>query len=97
MRRRVMRADGNHSEIVRALRRAGVSIADTHRVGTGFPDLVWGYRHVTGLLELKQPGAELEPHQRAWHEAWRGAPVLVARTPEDAINTILLAARVVQW
>ena len=88
-----MRADGNHHEIRRALEAVGISIADTHEVGSGFPDLVWGYRQVTGLLELKQPGAELEAHQREWHAAWRGAPVLVARTPEDAINTILRAVR----
>jgi hypothetical protein len=88
-----MRRDGNHTEIVRALRAAGISVQETHRVGSGFPDLVWGFRQVTGLLELKMPGAELEAHQSDWHAAWRGSPVLVARTPEEAVSVILRAVR----
>ena len=87
-----MRKDGNQGAIVRALELAGVSVQETHRVGSGFPDLVWGLRHVTGLLEIKLPGADLEPHQRDWHAAWRGSPVLVARSPEEAIGVILRAA-----
>jgi hypothetical protein len=89
-----MRADGNQAEIVAALRRIGVSVTETHRVGGGFPDLVVGYRGATGLLELKLPGRDLEPHQRDWHAAWRGAPVLVARTVEEAIAELTHAVRV---
>jgi hypothetical protein len=88
-----MRADGNQADIVAALKRIGASVADTHLVGSGFPDLVVGYRGATGLLELKLPGRDLEPHQRDWHAAWRGAPVLVARTVDEAIAELTHAAR----
>jgi hypothetical protein len=88
-----MRADGNQAEIVAALRRIGVSVLDTHLVGGGCPDLVVGYRCVTRLLELKQPGRDLEPHQREWHAAWRGSPVIVARTVEEAIDELTHASR----
>lgn len=88
-----MRRDGNQAEIVSALEKAGVSVQETHRVGSGFPDLVWGLRQVTGLLELKKPGAELEAHQFDYHAAWRGSPILVARTSEEAIHLIQRAAR----
>jgi hypothetical protein len=88
-----MRRDGNQTETVQLLRGVGISVQETHRVGSGFPDIAWGVRQVTGLLELKMPGAELEPHQREWHDAWRGSPVLVARSPEEALNLILRAAR----
>jgi len=91
-----MRKDGNQGAIVRALELAGVSVQETHRVGSGFPDLVWGLRQVTGLLELKMPGAELEQHQRDYHAAWRGSPILVARTPEEAIHLIQRAAGVIR-
>jgi hypothetical protein len=88
-----MRADGNQAEIVAALKRIGASVHDTHRVGDGFPDLVVGYRGATGLLELKLPGRDLEPHQGDWHAAWRGAPVLVARTVEEAIAELTYATK----
>ncbi len=88
-----MRRDGNHVEIVRDLRRVGISVQETHEVGSGFPDLVWGFMQVTGLLELKVPGAELEPHQRDFADAWRGAPILVARGSVEAIDVIQRAVR----
>jgi hypothetical protein len=88
-----MRADGNHAEIVAALKRIGASVADTHRVGGGFPDAVVGFRGLTTLLELKLPGRDLEPHQRDWHAVWRGSPVLVAHTVDEAIGELLHASR----
>lgn len=88
MRRRVMRRDANHDAIVSALRAAGISVHDTHTVGGGFPDLVVGCRGITTMLEVKMPMETLEPHQRDWHAAWRGSPVLIARTIEEAIAVV---------
>ena len=88
------KVDANQPEIVAALRKAGCSVGLTHRTGNGFPDLVWGISHVTGLLEVKQPGKELDPDQVIFRDAWRGAPVLMARTPEEAVQLVLRAARI---
>lgn len=88
-----MRRDGNHTAIERALRAVGISVVDTHEIGSGVPDLLWGSRQVTGLMEIKLPGEELEPHQADWHQSWRGGRVLVARTPEEAIRLIQDAVR----
>ena len=88
-----MRRDGNHTEVVRDLRAIGISVQETHRVGSSFPDLVWGFGQVTGLLELKVPGAELEAHQRDFADAWRGAPILLAHGSVEAINAIQRAVR----
>lgn len=64
--------DATQAEIVSALRQAGCSVHDTHRVGGGFPDLVvWapvaGTLH---LLEVKTPGGRLSPIQREFALRW---------------------------
>jgi hypothetical protein len=92
MRRRIMRADGNHAEIVKALTAIGATVVDLHRVGGGVPDLLVGYRRVMVLVELKRPGKPLEPHQAEWAAAWRGSPVLVAHSAFEAIAGIMAAA-----
>ena len=49
------RADTNQSEIVEALREHGVHVVITTALGSGFPDLVCGYRGLTVLMEVKMP------------------------------------------
>ena len=51
--RRAAAVDANQSEIVAALRKAGVTVTPLHQVGGGCPDLLCGFRGVNTLLEVK--------------------------------------------
>ena len=75
------KVDRNQAEIVKALRDAGYSVALTHRVGAGFPDLCVGIVTRTGysinlLLEVKAPGEKLNKREMEWHSQWRGHAVI---------------------
>lgn len=83
---RFVRRDSNHTEIVQALRACGRSVVDTHMVGRGFPDTVIGFQGVTYLLEIKPKKGSLQENQEEFHKNWRGSPILVARTMEEAIE-----------
>lgn len=90
--RRASKADENQRAIVRALRSAGATVAYTHTVGMGFPDIVVGFRGVNYLLELKdgeKPASaqKLTPIQEEWHAAWNGA-VEVVNSAEAALKAI---------
>ncbi len=81
-RRRAAKVDANQSAIVTALRKAGASVTPTHAAGSGFPDLVVGYRGQNYLLEVKDgskppSGRQLTPDQRDWHRDWRGQKAVV--------------------
>jgi len=93
MGRRAAKVDANQPEIVAALRRLGASVAHTHAVGQGFPDLVAGYAGRTVLIEVKDgskpPSArKLTPDEAEFHDAWRGAPVVVVETVDHAVALI---------
>lgn len=93
--RRVARVDGNHAEIVRALRDVGCAVADTSRLGRGFPDLVVGRGGVNYLLEVKdgrQPPSkrQLTPDEATWHERWTGQVATVA-TVDEALAAVGVA------
>lgn len=70
--RRAAKVDSNQGAIVDALRAVGISVAPTHTVGDGFPDLVCGYRGATHLLEVKMPGKGLTDDQEQFVRGWRG-------------------------
>ena len=91
--RRAAKIDSNQPEIVAALRAAGASVQPLHAVGEGVPDLLVGIRGKTCLLEVKDgakpPSARrLTPAQIEWHAAWRGSPVAVVCTAEEALALI---------
>lgn len=74
---RAARTDANHAEVVKALRAIGCSVADTSRVGGGFPDLVCGYRGRNYLIEVKDgkkppSGRRLTDDQVKFVQQWRG-------------------------
>ena len=71
------RVDANQNEIVKQLRRIGCSVAVTSMVGSGFPDLVVGYKGKNYLIELKDgtkpPSAqELTSDEVMFKANWRG-------------------------
>lgn len=95
------RIDENEPEIVAALEARGVSVCRLKDVGRGCPDLLCGFAGLTVLIEVKRdydyattkrgkPYVErvrgkLTPDQVKWHAEWKGQPVVIARTVEEAL------------
>ena len=88
--RRAARIDSNQPEIVAALRRYGCSVAFTHTVGKGFPDLVVGTCSTNLLFEIKNPAGKnkIGESQRDFAATWKGGPVFHAHTVEEALSII---------
>ncbi len=86
--------DSNHDVIVAALRAAGVAVAETHRLGGGFPDLMVARGELVVLIEIKNPHTGygrrgLGVNQRRFAETW---PVAVAYNPAQALAAVGLVA-----
>lgn len=86
------RVDTNQKEIVKILRGLGASVAHTHTVADGFPDIAVGYHGKTVLVEIKDgdkiPSArKLTADEQDWHDSWRGAAEIV-ENEDDCINLI---------
>lgn len=95
--RRAPKLDRTQPEIVAALRSAGASVQSLAAVGGGVPDLVVGIGGQTYLIECKDgklppSGRTLTPQQRAWHDAWRGSPVWVISSADEAVAALEGAA-----
>lgn len=96
MRRVAAKVDLNHAEIRDGLRQLGFSVADTARLGQGFPDLVVAGRKwtlgsanedkvATLLVEVKRDNkAGLTPDEKEFFATWQGA-VMVATCIEDIL------------
>ncbi len=80
--------DENQADIIGAYLALGCSVVDAHAIGGGFPDLVVGvaapYGRVTELVEVKTATGRLEQSQERFIRDWRGSPVVVVRSREDA-------------
>jgi Holliday junction resolvase len=86
------RTDDNQNEIVQALRGVGASVAITSQLGSGFPDIVAGYRGQNYLIEIKdgfKPPSKrkLTPDEQEFHDLWRGT-VHVANSVDEALAII---------
>ena len=71
------KTDDNHQEIMDAFRAHAFSVADTSRLGQGFPDLVVAKGGINVLVEVKDgskpPSArKLSEDEKKFMEAWRG-------------------------
>ena len=89
---RACRVDANHAEVVKALRAIGASVADTSRAGSGFPDIVAGFRGRNWLIEVKDgkkpPSArKLTGDQVEFKAAWRGHWIVVL-SADEAVREI---------
>ena len=82
------RRDATHAEIRNALRAAGWSVYDAGGVGGSFPDLVVGAAGLTFLVECKTGRGRLSEGQLEFARLWRGGPVVIARSAEDALAAI---------
>lgn len=84
------KVDANHAEIVQALRRLGCSVADTHTLGRGYPDMLAGIggRHNL-MIEVKcGPRWKLTPDEEQFHRTWKGSPIRIVTSVEDAIALV---------
>ena len=77
------RRDANHAEIRDAFRSLGASVADTADLGSGFPDLVVGWRGYNYLVEVKTRTGKLTPDEVKFFDNWKGQTVIVG-TVDDA-------------
>ena len=87
--RRAARRDENHAPIADTFRALGCSVFETDRVGEGFPDLVVGLLGKSHLVEIKNPAthygrAGLNAGQSAFAAAWRGSPIVVITSEDEA-------------
>lgn len=97
------KVDANQKAIVEVLRSVGATVVLLHAVGGGIPDLLVGYRQRTWLLEVKRIGRDDVPgkrltggrsmtataeRQKAFHDAWRGGPVSIVRSADEALRLI---------
>lgn len=92
--RRAAKVDENQADIVKALRRFGCAVQPLHTIGQGCPDLLVGRGGRTMLLEVKDgnkpPSARaLTPDQVEWIDSWRGEPVYVVASVDDALHVVL--------
>jgi hypothetical protein len=86
------RVDANHSEIVATLRKAGATVLDLSRLGSGAPDIAIGYGRLTMLAEIKdgskKPSARrLTDDEREWHDTWTGC-VRLLLNEQDACEAV---------
>ena len=96
--------DANAPAIDAALVAAGASVQPLDMVGGGCPDRIVGYRGLTVLMEYKSHNTNawtakgktysyrransLKPSQKEWIAAWRGQPVVIVYSPEEALAAI---------
>lgn len=76
--------DAIHNDVVRVFRDVGLSVYDAAHAGHDFPDLVVGWGGHTYLVELKTGKAPLTDGQEAFARTWRGSPVKVLRSVDEA-------------
>lgn len=94
--RRAARVDANQREIIDALRAAGASVQPLHTVGDGVPDLLVGKHGRTHLIEIKDGSKRpserrLTSDQQEWHAWWRGTPVYIVQSADEALAAIAAA------
>ena len=81
--------DANHAEIVKTYESAYFQVIDYTRVGGGHPDIGINFgRRVSRLREIKLPGEELSDVQVTFWNNWRGAPLKIIRSIEEALEDI---------
>ena len=86
--RRAAKIDANQPAIVSALRKVGCTVQSLAAVGKGVPDLLVGYQGKTYLLEVKDGKWTLTPDQVDWHGKWKGGPLRVVASIDEAIEAI---------
>jgi hypothetical protein len=93
---RIRRTDDNQKKLVAQIRAIpGTSVAHTHTLGQGFPDLCVSYKGVNFLFEVKDPlkppsARKLTPDEQKFHESWTGS-IHVVETIDDVFKIFRIA------
>lgn len=90
--RRAARVDANHGAIRQMYRDLGCSVADTFRLGSGFPDLVialFGQTHLVEVKDGSKPPSErkLTKDEQEFHNSWH-AKIWVIKDINDVIEHV---------
>lgn len=82
--------DHNATEIASALRHAGaiVRFIEGSHGQAGVPDLLVGFNGITYLMEIKVAKGRLSKAQIEFHAAWNGGPIVVVRSPLEALGVL---------
>src|SRR5688572_20597267 len=80
--RRAARVDGNHGAIMKAFRKLGFAVADTSKLGAGFPDLAISRNSHTVLAEVKdgakvKSARKLTEPEKEFRAGWKGVYLIV--------------------
>jgi hypothetical protein len=86
------RVDGNQKEIIQKLRECGMQAHSIAQVGDGIPDVLVGFRGLTLVLEVKEPGETLTPAECKFLENWPGQHSVVTSF-DDAYAVVTAHAR----
>lgn len=71
------KADKKQPEIVAGLRKKGMTVAHTHMIGRGFPDIVVGYKRMNFLVEIKNnEKGKLTSDEKRWVKGWGGSVIV---------------------
>lgn len=85
--RQAAKRDSVEQDIIDALRQLGATVQPLS--AKGVPDLLIGIRGRNLLGEVKSgKRGTLTPDQVEWHGNWRGAPVVILRSVDDAIALV---------
>ena len=74
--------DGNQKEIIAKLRDCGMQAHSIASVGDGIPDVLVGYRGLTLVLEVKEPGENLTAAECKFVANWPGQHTVVTSFDE---------------
>lgn len=93
MSRYAAKKDANHNELRDAFEQLGCSVVEMHATGIpGWPDFAVGCIGVTHLVEAKSDSrygkAGFNDNQQAFNRDWRGEPVALVRSRDDAIALV---------
>lgn len=83
-----LKKDEHHARIAAELKEAGFSVADTSRVGAGFPDMAIARNCVCVLVEIKTPNGlktaleRRRPSQIRFATQWKGPIITAYKTPD---------------
>ncbi len=87
------RVDTNQSEIVKAARKMGASVAILSNLGNGIPDILIGHKGKNLLVEIKdgtKPPSKrkLTPDELEFHNNWRGQ-ICIIESIDDLIKLLV--------
>jgi hypothetical protein len=97
--RRAAKVDNSHGPIRDELRKHGCTVVSLAQLGSGVPDLLVGVPSINGaeprteLIECKTLNHRLRSNQRDFVREWKGRPVHVVCTPEEALEVLGLGVK----